>query len=51
MLNWLIRAAKRARRWSSLGCRCAYLAVVYLEVDDPGAAFKLIGTCDEPFGR
>jgi len=29
----------------------ADLAVAHLEADDLGAAFKLIGTCDEPFGR
>ena len=27
------------------------LAVAYLEADDLGAAFKLIGTSDEPFDR
>jgi hypothetical protein len=27
------------------------LAIVYLEADDLGAAFKLIGTSDEPFDR
>jgi hypothetical protein len=29
----------------------ADLGVVYLKADDLGAAFKLIGTCDEVFGR
>jgi hypothetical protein len=27
------------------------LAVVYLEADDLGAAFKVIGVCGEPFDR